>query len=275
MSGNDIYSDQSYGDASDQARGAAQPPSARYPKKSRRHKTPKSRATYESILEAAIDLFVEDGFYRSNTAKIADRAQVTRGCMQYYFPTTENVLMAATSYLNVKISEMYRESLDNVDQSRRFDPTQFDEAIDRIFEMGDNRYYLAWVELYNASRTDPTLKSLMTEVEFELDAKHASLMSRLPSWGGNQTAERFRTAHDLIRMVLVSWPTLIMANNPGPRTHALKETIKDTLYRLWQLERRPQTASGRPADGEGRRIQASMSDPIADPMPHQWLGGDE
>ncbi len=46
------------------------------------------------ILDATIQCFLELGYHRTTTTEIAKRAHVTRGAVQYYFPTTPDVLRA-------------------------------------------------------------------------------------------------------------------------------------------------------------------------------------
>lgn len=49
------------------------------------------------ILHAAEDLFASDGFDATPTARIAERAEVGKGLLFYYFPTKLDVLLALLS----------------------------------------------------------------------------------------------------------------------------------------------------------------------------------
>lgn len=49
----------------------------------------------EQILEAALDVFAEDGFEGATTKEIAARADVTQGLIYFYFPSKEDLFFAA------------------------------------------------------------------------------------------------------------------------------------------------------------------------------------
>lgn len=48
--------------------------------------------TRRRILEAALDCFLERGFYGTKTSQISKRAGVSEGLLFYHFPTKENLL---------------------------------------------------------------------------------------------------------------------------------------------------------------------------------------
>lgn len=57
----------------------------------------KSAETRERILDAAEELFAEQGFDATSTASIAAQASVPKGLLFYYFPTKPNLLRALVS----------------------------------------------------------------------------------------------------------------------------------------------------------------------------------
>ena len=61
--------------------------------------TPKSVETRKSVIDATISCFIEIGYFRTTTTEIAKRANLTRGAVQYYFPTTADVLRASIDHL--------------------------------------------------------------------------------------------------------------------------------------------------------------------------------
>jgi len=52
-------------------------------------------ATRALLIEATIECILEDGFYRASSNRIAERAGVTWGVIQYHFGTREALLVAA------------------------------------------------------------------------------------------------------------------------------------------------------------------------------------
>jgi AcrR family transcriptional regulator len=58
----------------------------------------------EKVLEAAIDLFAENGFERSSTSEIAERAGVAEGTIFKRFSTKKDLLIAVGIYIVSKIS---------------------------------------------------------------------------------------------------------------------------------------------------------------------------
>src|SRR5580693_5488705 len=59
--------------------------------------TPASRNSdkYERILDAAVAVFAEKGFFTSRISDIADRANVADGTVYLYFKNKEEILMTA------------------------------------------------------------------------------------------------------------------------------------------------------------------------------------
>ena len=128
--------------------------------------TRKSQQTYERIIEAAIDCFFESGYQASNMSKIAARAKVSRGRVQYYFATTEQLLIGAANALLMRLWGRYLGDL-------LFDPeVKGDDAFDRFMKLSTDRDHIVWMELVAASRTDPVLRRVVERAQKELD-QHA------------------------------------------------------------------------------------------------------
>jgi AcrR family transcriptional regulator len=51
-------------------------------------------ATRAMVIDATIDCILEEGFYRASSNRIAERAGVTWGVIQYHFGTRESLLLA-------------------------------------------------------------------------------------------------------------------------------------------------------------------------------------
>src|ERR1700689_2128019 len=55
----------------------------------------RSSDKYQRILDAAVAVFAEKGFFTSRVADIADRANVADGTVYLYFKSKEEILMTA------------------------------------------------------------------------------------------------------------------------------------------------------------------------------------
>jgi len=63
-------------------------------KTARRGHTDRSAKTREKVMEAAIECVAEDGFFRASTNRIAKKAGVTWGVLQYHFGDKQSILSA-------------------------------------------------------------------------------------------------------------------------------------------------------------------------------------
>ncbi|HEV2236204.1 MAG TPA: TetR/AcrR family transcriptional regulator [Ktedonobacterales bacterium] len=59
----------------------------------------------QQILEAALDIFAENGFEGATTKEIASRADVTQGLIYFYFPSKEDLFFAAFDYQAAQLAE--------------------------------------------------------------------------------------------------------------------------------------------------------------------------
>ncbi|WP_040838723.1 TetR/AcrR family transcriptional regulator [Nocardia brevicatena] len=62
-------------------------------------KQDRSRATRQRLLEATIDCLAEMGWSAATVAVVAERAGVSRGAAQHHFPTREDLITAALTYM--------------------------------------------------------------------------------------------------------------------------------------------------------------------------------
>ena len=71
----------------------------------------RSRATRARLLESAIGCLAELGWGRATVAVIAERAGVSRGATQHYFPIREDLFTAALEHMaEVRLAEIKREA---------------------------------------------------------------------------------------------------------------------------------------------------------------------
>jgi AcrR family transcriptional regulator len=117
--------------------------------------------TRTALLEATVDSLVTYGYANTTTGRIAELAGVSRGAQIPYFRTRSELLGAAVSYLAEKRIAAAR--------ARFADgPVSVEQALDVLWEEHQGPVFHAALELWVASRSDPELNAVMTEVEREV-----------------------------------------------------------------------------------------------------------
>jgi len=133
------------------------------------------------VLDAAVDCLAEMPYSEVSTTVVATRAAVSRGGMQYYFPTRLDLLQAMVAYLHDRRLAVFRHDLTTV-------PANGD-AIDHIIESHwrhlHEREFRAYQELVLASRSEPKLASVLAaSYRSFLDEWHA-IARELIDWDAN------------------------------------------------------------------------------------------
>lgn len=120
------------------------------------------------ILEAAVVALVEYGYGGATTVVIQRLAGVSRGRLLHYFPSRNELLVAAAQHLAVeRINEMERWFDSAPDHSPGSDQ-RIDYAVTLLWKTFRQPYFWAAMELWLAARTDPMLRSELAEAERRL-----------------------------------------------------------------------------------------------------------
>ena len=183
--------------------------------------TVKSQRTYQRIIDAAIDSFIEDGYARSSMSSIAARAGVTRSRLQYYFATSEQLLTEAAQVLLTRIWGRY---LDRLDADRS--PL---DALDRLLALRNVREHIAWMELVAASRTDRMLRRVVERAQREADRQGSAAKSRLMGVPADARNERLDALADLARIVVEALTLSVIPDNRTRRVERMLEAFKAML----------------------------------------------
>ncbi len=73
---------------------------------------------YHRILNAAIKVFAEQGFFRSTISQIAKEAGVADGTIYLYFKNKDDILLQFFTYKTKEIFSRFREDVDKVDNAK-------------------------------------------------------------------------------------------------------------------------------------------------------------
>ena len=117
--------------------------------------------TRAALLDAALECLVERGYSATTTPEIARRAGVSRGAQLHHFPTKAELLAASVGRLLDRRLADFRKAFADLPPGTH----QVGAAIDVLWSMFDSPAFVAWAELWMASRTDPDLAAVMAEVD--------------------------------------------------------------------------------------------------------------
>ena len=200
-------------------------PSAR---DARRHQTKKSIATRNSILDATIQCFLELGYHRTTTTEIAKRAKVTRGAVQYYFPTTPDVLRASIDHMIDQWIETYADELRKMPAQEK----RLQGGVDIYWRFVQNPLFVAWQELQAAGRTDPELQEIVQEAGKRYDERRLELGREVYGEIASVDDPNFAVARDLLRVSLEGLSVAEFGHDKSERQQAVIDLLKRVMGRM-------------------------------------------
>lgn len=117
------------------------------------------------ILDAAVECLVADGYERTTTVRVQERAGVSRGRLLHQFPSRTALLVAAAQHLaRTRIADMEQW----IAQSPRHGETaaeRSDRATTLLWETFSQPYFWAAMELWHAARSDTELRAELARTE--------------------------------------------------------------------------------------------------------------
>ena len=143
---------------------------------SRRSQAERSAATREALLNAALECLVEDGYANTTTARVAERAGLSRGAHLHHFQTRDTLLAAAADHLTRRRGEHLIRAVEALPASG---PDRVAQGLDLIFDSYNNPLYQATLDLWTNARTDEELRAHLVPIERQLDRQTMELSRRL------------------------------------------------------------------------------------------------
>jgi AcrR family transcriptional regulator len=127
----------------------------------RRTQAERREATRTALLEATIECLVDYGYSDTTTARVADRAGVSRGAQIHYFDNKAALVAAAVDHLAQRRIEEFRTRLLAVPTG----PGWIEALLDVFWEAHQDELFDATLELWVAARTDPELHAGLVALE--------------------------------------------------------------------------------------------------------------
>ena len=110
------------------------------------------------VLDATVDCLSRMPYSEVSTSVIADHAGVSRGGMQYYFPTRLDLLQAAVAHLHRLRLDLFRNDLMSITP----DVDAIDHVVESHWKHLNEREFKAYQELVLAARSEPDLSALLS-----------------------------------------------------------------------------------------------------------------
>jgi AcrR family transcriptional regulator len=141
----------------------------------RRTQAERTAATRAVLLEATVDCLVSLGFGGTTTGEVAHRAGVSPGALLHHFPTKADLLCAAVGHLfDVRQAE-FRKAMANLEPGA----DRVQAGIGLLWSMFSGPTFVAWLELWVAARSDPSLAAAVVRLDREFIASSEAVFREL------------------------------------------------------------------------------------------------
>jgi AcrR family transcriptional regulator len=208
-----------------------EPAAAKKPQVKTGWQAQKSAMTRDSILEAALECFIEIGYANTTTAKIADRAHVSRGAMLHHFPSKTELIQAAVEYLHRKLLDLYSTNIAKIPEDLDIDERNR-RGLQGYWNYLSSDLFTAWHELSVAGRTDPELQVILHETSRAFDQSWREANQRLfPDW--SQRGELYELAMDITQFLMEGMAVSHMVSAKEQRVQRMLGYLGDRLEEIF------------------------------------------
>lgn len=183
-----------------------------------------------AVLDAAIGSFAEFGWNGTNMSTVARQSGMTRGKIQYYFPTLEALQQAAVIHLHDVWQERFFATVSSLGSG----PGRFDAGIDALSAMLDDPLHLAKLELEACARTNGDLLEMLEEAA-RVHEQHALPEMRVifHELAGATEAD-VRLARHFAMVFLNGLPTYRFGGDALAWRNRMIAMLRQTLVAFWQ-----------------------------------------
>src|SRR5437660_5890437 len=106
------------------------PDAATAPARARRSQAERSATTRQALLDATVACLVEDGYANTTTARVCERAGLSRGAHLHHFQTRQALLAAAMEHLASRRAERLLADAERLPAGRE----RLAESLDLLWE---------------------------------------------------------------------------------------------------------------------------------------------
>jgi AcrR family transcriptional regulator len=127
----------------------------------RRTQAQRSAEMRQRLLDATVACLIDYGYAATTTARVVEKAGVTKGAQLHHFPSKESMVIAAIDYLARQRAQAAIGKIGRVEDSD--DPAA--AVLEFLWESHQGPMFVATVELWVAARTNPALVDEVKRVE--------------------------------------------------------------------------------------------------------------
>lgn len=138
----------------------------------RRTQAQRSATTRAALLDAALAVLIEEGYAQVTTARVAERAGVTRGAHLHHFGTRQALIAAAVDELTTRRERELRAAIAALPVAGR---GRIEAGLDLLLAGYASPLFQAALGLWVAARTDLELREHLLAVERRFDRGTAEL----------------------------------------------------------------------------------------------------
>lgn len=117
-------------------------------------------ATRAALLDATIASLAEVGYAATTTRGVAERAGVSQGAQQHYYPTKAQLVDAAIT----RLAEQVAAAIIANPPAGKTDRERLAALVDRLWELHNDPLAATVYEFLNAARTDPDIAAAVADL---------------------------------------------------------------------------------------------------------------
>ena len=191
----------------------------------------KSAMTRDAILDAAINCYVTLGYAETTTAKIADKAQVSRGAMLHHFPSKTELVQASAEHLHDEMIKLYARTIKSVTRDLELDERNR-RGLQGYWKFLKSDLYTAHHELCVAGRTDKQLRSILHASLIKYDEERIKANSELfPEWSSR--GELYEIAMEITQFMMEGMANSDIVRPRGKRVKRMLDYLGDRLEEIF------------------------------------------
>jgi AcrR family transcriptional regulator len=194
----------------------------------------KSAMMRDTILDAALDCFITIGYASTTTAKIADKAGVSRGAMLHHFPSKTELIQAAVEYLHGKLVELYSTDVEKITHDLPVDERNR-RGLQGYWKYLSSDLFTAYHELCVAGRNDPELQHILEDSIDRFDANMLESNKRLfPEWSSR--GEIYDLAMDITKFLMEGMAVSQIVSQKEQRVNRMINYLGDRLDEIFHAD---------------------------------------